>query len=678
MRPLACFAALSSFVAVLAAQTPASQPTAGTGPRSVELSAMDTKADPCVDFYQYACGAWMAHNPIPADQARWSRFDELAERNRAILRDILEQAAPGKANRSPVEQKVGDYYASCMDEQAINAKGKSALQPELDRIAAISDKSALVDEIAHLHSNGISALFVFDSTQDFKNSTQVIAEIDQGGLGLPDRDYYLKTDSKSTETRKQYLAHITKMFELLGSSAQQASSQAQAVMQMETELAKGSLDRVSRRDPVKVYHKVGEKELVTLTPSLGWPKYFREVNAPPVQSVNVTHLDFLKAVENLLASTDLDRWKTYLTWRLVHADAPMLSTPFVDENFHFYGQLLTGAKELRPRWKRCVDATDRQLGEALGQKYVERAFGPASKQSTLNMVKQLEAALGQDIQRLSWMTPATKQKATDKLHEITNKIGYPDKWRDYSSVRIVRGDALGNFMRADNFEFHRQTNKIGKPVDKGEWLMTPPTVNAYYDPQMNNINFPAGILQLPFYSASRDNAVNFGGIGIVIGHELTHGFDDEGRQFDGSGNLHDWWSPKDAAEFEKRAQCVVDEYSSFTAVDDLKLNGKLTLGENTADNGGARISLMAMRETPAAKSGKIDGFTPEQRFFLGFGQVWCENRSDEVARLLALTNPHSPGRYRVNGVLRNMPEFDQAFSCKAGQPMAPPNQCRVW
>jgi endothelin-converting enzyme/putative endopeptidase len=651
---------------------------AGAAP-GVEISAMDTAANPCVDFYQYACGTWMTRNPIPPDQSRWGRFDELAERNREILRDILEEASANDPGRSAVEQKIGDYYASCMDEKTINLKGTAPLQPELDRIAALASKAELADEIAHLHSTGVRAMFVFDSTQDYGDATQVIGEVDQGGLGLPDRDYYLKQDAKSVEIRRQYAAHVAKMFELLGFSPQAASAAAKVVLDLETAMAKGALDRVSRRDPHNVYHKMSRQELASITPSFAWPKYLQDIAAPPIQSLNVAVPDFFKAVESLLRSVSLEDWKTYLRWHLVHAYAPLLPEPFVKENFNFYGQTLTGAKELRPRWKRCVDFTDRQLGEALGQKYVEKTFGPQSKQRTLQMVNELERALGRDIQELTWMTPATKEKAIQKLHEITNKIGYPDKWRDYSSVQIIRGDALGNFERADHFEFQRQIAKIGKPVDKSEWFMTPPTVNAYYDPQMNNINFPAGILQPPFFNNQADDAVNFGGIGAVIGHELTHGFDDEGRQFDGEGNLRDWWTPADAKAFESRAQCFVDEYANFTAVDDVKLNGKLTLGENTADNGGVRIALMALTADLAGKSqGKIEGFTPEQRFFLGWAQIWCENRTDQIARLMALTNPHSPGRFRVNGVLSNMPEFQKAFSCRTGQPMVRSPQCRVW
>lgn len=644
-----------------------------------DLAAMDPSVQPCDNFYQYSCGTWLRKNPIPPDRSRWGRFDELEERNLAILRDILEKSSRNDPKRTAIEQKIGDYYASCMDELAIDRKGIGPLQPELNRIAGMASLSALPDEIARLHKLGVNALFNFGSGQDAKDSTQVIGQADQGGLGLPDRDYYFKDDVKSVATRKQYVEHVRKMFELLGQSAGQAAAHAEAVMKIETALAKGALDRVSRRDPVKVYHKMSIQELRALDPSFAWPKYFEDVSAPPTGTLNVAEPEFFKQMQTSLSSTTLDAWKTYLTWHLVHSQAPLLPSAFVNENFNFYGKILTGAKELRPRWKRCVSFADNELGDALGQKYVERTFGAEGKQRTLKMVRALEAALGQDIQNLSWMTPATRQKAIEKLHAIANKIGYPEKWRDYSTVKIVRGDALGNSERASAFEFHRQLAKIGKPVDRMEWQMTPPTVNAYYDAQMNDINFPAGILQPPFYDNRMDDAVNFGGIGAVIGHELTHGFDDEGRQFDLKGNLRDWWTERDAQEFEKRVGCIADEYSAFIAVDDVHVNGKLTLGENTADNGGLRIAYMALMNTLAGKtSAKIDGFTPAQRLFLGWGQIWCENDTPEISRLMAQTNPHSPGRYRVNGVLRNMPEFRQAFGCTLGQPMAPKDACRVW
>jgi putative endopeptidase len=648
-------------------------------PLRFDINALDKTADPCVDFYQFACGNWIKNNPIPPDQSRWGRFSELEERNREVLREILEEAAKPDPNRDPITRQIGDYFAACMDVKAIDAKGLAPLESELNRIRGLKDKQQLAEELAHLHRIGVSAAFEFSSGQDFKNSDSVIAQFDQGGLGLPDRDYYLKDDPKSVEIRKQYLAHVQKMFELAGEKPDQAKAHAESVMKLETALAKGSLDRVSRRDPEKVYHKMTEKELAALGARFQWAAYFRDSGAPAFQDINVAWPDFVKALNAEIENTSLEDWKQYLIWHLLHSEARILPTPFTEENFNFYGKTLTGAKEMRPRWKRCVDFTDQQLGEALGRKFVERTFGTEGKERTLKMVHALEQALGQDIQGLSWMTPATKQQALIKLKAITNKIGYPDKWRDYSSITIKRDDALGNDDRANVFEFQRQLNKIGKPVDRAEWEMTPPTVNAYYDPLMNNINFPAGILQPPFFDVKMDDAVNFGGIGMVIGHELTHGFDDEGRQFDAQGNLHDWWTPEDAKEFEQRTACIADEYSSFTVAPDVHINGRLTLGENTADNGGARVALMALLNTIGnLTSPKTDGFTPEQRFFLSFGQIWCSNTREEALRLQVQTDPHSPPRFRVNGVVQNMPEFQKAFSCKPGQPMAKANACRVW
>jgi endothelin-converting enzyme/putative endopeptidase len=645
-----------------------------------DITALDTDTSPCVDFYQFACGSWLKKNPIPSDRSRWGRFDLLEERNLAILRDILEKAAIKDPKRSAVEQKIGDYYASCMDEGAIEKEGIAPIKAQLDHIAALSDKNSLADQVARLHRIGGNVLFSFGSGQDFKNSNDVIAQADQGGLGLPDRDYYLKQDEDSIQTRKQYVDHVQKMFELLGDSTDRAAAKAQTVMDIESDLAKRSLDLVSRRDPAKIYHKMRREELAaSLNPSFEWTKYFTEVAVPSIENLNVAAPEFFKGMDSLINTSSLEDWKTYLTWHLVHSQAPFLPAKFVNENFNFYGKTLTGAQELRPRWKRCVSYVDGDLGEALGQKYVERTFGVEGKERTLAMVGALESALGKDIRQLDWMTPETKAKAIEKLRTIANKIGYPDKWRDYSMLIIVRGDAIGNSQRGTQFEFHRQLAKIGQPVDRTEWQMTPPTVNAYYESQLNNINFPAGILQPPFFDKSLDDAVNFGAIGAVIGHELTHGFDDEGRKFDPKGNLRDWWTAQDAAEFEKRADCLANEYSQFTVAGNVKLNGKLTLGENTADNGGLRIAYMALLDEIAGKSlPKIDEFTPEQRFFIGHAQSWCENATEEAARLHALTNPHSEPKYRVNGVVQNMPEFQKAFSCSLGQPMVRRSPCRVW
>ena len=640
---------------------------------------IDHSVDPCVDFYHYACGNWIKQNPIPPDQSRWGRFAELQEHNRDVLRQILEQDQQPDASRDPIARQIGDYYYACMDVQAIDALGLKAIQPDLDAIAALPDKQQLAAVIAHMHNVGAGALFNFGSGQDFKNSNMVIAQFDQGGLGLPDRDYYLKTDPKSVEIRAKYLAHVQRMFELAGEPAAQAKADAATVMTIETALAKGSMDRVEQRDPYKVYHKITVAELQALGPDFRWNEYFRDTNAPTFTSLNVSEPDFVKAMAAEIQSATLSDLKTYLRWHLIHSSAPFLPTPFVNENFSFYGKTLTGAAELQPRWKRCVEFTNAQLGEALGRKYVERAFPPAAKADTLKKVHELEAALGQDLQAVTWMSPATKQKAMVKLHAITDKIGYPDKWIDYSSVVVKRDDAIGNSNRAAAFEEHRELNKIGKPVDRAEWEMTPPTVNAYYDPTLNSINFPAGILQPPFYDIKMDDAINFGGIGMVIGHELTHGFDDEGSQFDAQGNLDNWWTADDRKRFDEREACFVQEYSSFQPESGLHLNGKLTLGENTADNGGARIALMALLAAIAGQAQPaIAGLSTEQQYFLSFGQVWCANERPEAVRLQVQTDPHSPPEFRVNGVVRNMPEFQKAFSCKAGQPMVSANACRVW
>jgi len=641
---------------------------------------LDKSADPCVDFYQYACGGWLAKNPIPPDQSTWGQANLLLEHNLAVLQNILEQSAVNKPSRVLLDQQIGDFYASCMDEQTINQLGTKPLASDMDRINAISNKAGILPVLVRLQLMGVNIFFNFSSGPDAKDSSVMIAQADQGGLSLPDRDYYLKEDAKSVELRKQYAAHVSKMFQLLGESADKADGDAQAVLKFETSLAKGALDRVSRRDPQQTYHKLTVHELVSLDPGIDWPKYFEGMGMPAFQSLNVGVPNFFRTLESTMVQTNLEDIKAYLRWHLLHDEVQFLSKPFVDEDFQFFRRTLTGAKELQPRWKRCVQAVDNDLGFALGRKYVEETFGPEGKARTLQMVKEIEKALEEDIGTLSWMTPATKKEALVKLHAVANKIGYPDKWIDYSTVKIVRGDAVGNDERATEFDFHRQLNKIGKPVDHGEWFMTPPTVNAYYDPTQNNINFPAGILQPPFWDKRLDDAVNYGGIGAVVGHELTHGFDDSGRQFDPQGNLRDWWTAEDAKEFKDRAQCFIDEYSSFIATGDVHLNGNLTLGENTADNGGLRLAFMALMDSlkgkPAAP--KIDGFTAEQRFFLGWGQSWCTNIRPEAARMRAQVDPHSPGKDRVNGVVSNMPEFQKAFACKVGQPMVRQPACRVW
>ncbi len=660
-------------------------PPAAAGP-GFSVANLDTTVDPCTDFYAYACGTWLKNNPIPSDRGTYSRFAELEERNLAILKGLVDKAMEPRPDRTPVERQVGDFYAACMDDKTVEARGLAPLKKDLDRIAAMKSKDELGAIVAALHQSALAAtdgaagpLFGFGSEQDFKQATAVIAGVDQGGLGLPDRDYYLKDDAESAETRAKYVEHVRKTFALLGETPERAETAAKRVMDLETELAKVSLDLVKRRDPEAIYHKMTRAEFEALAPSFKWSAYLKGVGAPAFQSINVAVPEFFKGIEAQLKSRPLDDWKDYLRWQTVSAWSPLLAAKFVDLNFDFYGRTLGGAKELRPRWKRCLDLIDESIGEALGQLYVQVAFGGQAKQRTLEMVGAIEKALASDIGTLPWMTEVTKKQALVKLQAITNKIGYPDKWRDYSSVKIARDDLVGNTARARAFELKRVLGKIGRPVDKGEWLMTPPTVNAYYNPLQNNINFPAGILQPPYFEPDMDDAVNFGGVGMVIGHELTHGFDDQGRQFDADGNLKDWWSEADGAEFDKRAACFVDEYSQFVAVGDVKLNGKLTLGENVADNGGLRIAYMGLQALLKARpAAPKDGFTAEQRFFLSNAQVWCANVSDEQARLRALTNPHALYKYRVNGVVVNMPEFREAFKCPAGSPMAPENVCRVW
>jgi putative endopeptidase len=646
------------------------------------IDNIDKALDPCADFYQYACGNWMKNNEIPADQSAWVSFVELDERNLVTLKDILEKASAGGPGRGAVEQKIGDFYGACMDEKAANEKGLSPLQPELDKIAAVKDKEALIDAVARVHLSGPNPLFNFYSSSDLHNADQVIAYIDQGGLSLPDRDYYLKDTPDKVEIRKRLVEFITETFTLAGQSPQQAGKSAQTVLRIETALAQASMDRTLRRDPKNRDHKMTRDAVLAMAPNFHLDRYFADVAAPNFSNLNVSNPEFFKQVDVVLATESLDSLKVYVSWHLLRGSAPWLSQPYVAASFKMR-QALTGQKEIQARWKRCVELTDDSLGEALGQKYVDLTFGADGKQRMLKMVDALEKSLDEDIQGLSWMSSETKQQANVKLQAIRNKIGYPDVWRDYSSLTVVEGDLLGNFRRANEFESKRDIAKIGKPLDRKEWSMTPPTVNAYYSSSMNDINFPAGILQPPFFDKKMDDAVNFGAIGLVIGHELTHGFDDQGRKFDPQGNLRDWWTADDGKEFEKRVSCVADEYSNFVVVDDMKLNGRLTLGENTADNGGARIAYNAMEELiaadPTGKEGqKIDGYTPEQRFFLGFARVWCEKRRPEYARMQVTTNPHSPGKYRVNGVVQNMPEFAKAWGCKAGQPMVAQNACHVW
>jgi len=665
----------ASLLSVASAQQPV--PASSKYEPALDVMSMDRSVDRCVDFFKYSCGGWMKTNPIPPDQSSWDTYSKMQDENRGRLRLILEAASAPDPKRNAATQKIGDYYSSCTDEKAIEAKGAEPLRPDLERIAKIASKPEIAGVAAAMIQENV--LFRFDSTQDFRDATQVIAEADQGGLGLPDRDYYVKDDPKSVDLRKAYLAHVQKMFELLGDHPDVAAAEAQTVMRIETALAKGSMTRVERREPKNLDHKMTSGELEKISPDFQWQVYFTKVGLPSLASLNVASPGFFKAMNEELGKESLADWKIYLRWHLVHADAPFLSAAFLNENFAFYGKTLRGQQELQPRWKRCTEYVDSDLGEALGQVYVEKYFGPDAKQQALKMVREIQTAMEQDINSLPWMSAATKQQALVKLHGMANKIGYPDKWRDYSKLEIVRGDELGNVERARRFEFNRDLAKIGKPLDRGEWGMTPPTVNAYYNPQMNDINFPAGVLQPPAFDPASDAAPNYGDTGGTIGHELTHGFDDEGRQFDAQGNLRDWWTEDDGKEFVKRASCISDQYSTYTIIDDIKINGKLTLGEDVADLGGLILAYMAWKEdTKGQNLQPLDGLTPDQRFFVGYGQSWCGETRDETKRLRATVDPHSPEKYRTNGVVSNMPEFQEAFHCKATSPMVNQNRCRVW
>ena len=648
---------------------------------SLDVPSMDRGADPCGDFYQFTCGGWIANNPIPPDQAAWSVYGKLEEDNVQYLWGVLEDAAKPRADRTAVQQKIGDYFAACMNTPAIETLGAKPLQPLLDEIHAIRSRKDLAAFLAKEHQRNYSSgwLFGFGADQDFGDATQVIAFAHAGGLSLPDRDYYTKSEKRSKEIRQKYLQHVTRMLQLIGESKEQAAKDAKTVMRIETGLGKASLTRVEQRDPYNLYHKMTRAELTMLTPSFDWNRYLADSGIPNVSTINVTEPKFFKAVETEIKDVPLADWKTYLRWHAVHARAPYLSNKFVSEDFDFYRKTLRGVTEMPPRWKQCVRYVDRDLGEALGQEFVRRTFTADTKQRTVDMTRRIETAMENEIKALDWMTDATKQRAMEKLHSIANKVGYPDRWRDYSTVDVKPGDFYGNATRATVFESIREIAKIGKPVDRGEWGMTPPTVNAYYNPQMNDINFPAGVLQPPLFDPKLDDAPNYGNTGSTIGHELTHGFDDEGRQFDANGNLKDWWTPEDAKAFEERVQCVRDQYAQYPIVDDIKINSKLTSGEDVADLGGTLLAYIAWQDAiQNQRLQPMDGFTPDQRFFIGFAQWACENQRPENLRANAITNPHSPGQYRINGIVSNMPEFKRAFKCGDKAPMVREKACKIW
>jgi putative endopeptidase len=647
-----------------------------------DLASLDKNTAACADFYQFANGGWLASNAIPAAYPSWGVANILNEKNRDVLHEILEAAAKNSsAAKGSSEQKVGDYFATCMDEAKVEADGIKPLQAEFDLIAKVSDQAGLQKEIAHLHSYGISVAFASGSTQDFKNSKEVTAEIFQSGLGLPDRDYYTKTDDRSKMIRDEYLKHVANMFALIGDDPDKSAAEAQTVMKLESTLAAASKTRVELRDPEKLYHRMPMAAVHDVAPNFDWPTYFQRIGLTQKADVNVATPDYIKVMDQQLTATPVADWQTYLRWHLVNNTASGLSAKFVDEDFHFKGTILSGAKENLPRWKRCVSGTDRVLGEALGEMYVQKAFPPAAKTRALEMVRNLEAALKSDITTLSWMGEATRKQAIVKLDAFLNKIGYPDKWRDYSTLAVDRGSYINNRLRAAQFGERRDLAKIGKPVDRAEWGMSPPTVNAYYNPQINEIVFPAGILQPPFFDPAAEDAFNYGGMGSVIGHEMTHGFDDQGRQFDSTGNLFPWWSESDLKAFTERAQCVIDQFNSFEVEKGLNENGKLVVGESIADLGGLVVAYAAFQKSQEGKPKVVvDGFTPEQRFFLGYARGWATNMRPEYARLLVNVDPHPLPKFRVNGPLSNMTQFAAAFQCKAGEPMVRPDKdrCVIW
>ena len=646
--------------------------------RGIDIKSIATSVQPCGDFYLYANGHWLEWNPIPPDRTSWGAGSELYEKNLALLHEILEDAAKNtSAPKGSITRKVGDFYRVGMDESKIEAEGAAPLNKEFARIAAIKDVQSLQDQIARLHRMNINAAFGFFPYQDFKDSTRIIINIFQGGLGLPDRDYYTNEDDKSKEIRKQYVEHVAKMFELLGDNPSLAAEHARTVMEMESRLAKSSMTQVEQRNPNAIYHKMTLAELNSLTPGYSWNRYFAGLGVLEPGDVNVAQPEFFKEAGKMLTTVSLEDWKTYLRWNLIAATAGKLSSPFVNESFRFNGTILGGAKELRVRWKRVLQATDQALGEALGQLYVERAFTPESKARAQALVANLKAALRDRLLALDWISEATRKQAIRKLDAIKVKIGYPDRWRDYSELALDGGSYVQNDLQADEFEFDRNLKKIGKPIDRTEWGMTPPTVDAYYNPNFNEIVFPAGILQPPFFDAHADDAVNYGGIGSIIGHELTHGFDDQGRQFDADGNLKNWWTAEDEKNYNARAALIEKQYSGYIAIDMLRINGKLTMGENIADLGGLKIAYLALQKSLEGKPRppKIDGFTPEQRFFLAFAQGWRRNMRPEAVRLQIATDPHSPARFRVLGPLSNMPEFVKALVVKASARLPGPRHC---
>ena len=648
--------------------------------KAFDTNRMDTSADACEDFYQFANGNWMKNTQIPASQARWGSFNILAENNNKTLKEILENAAKTKAKPGSSIQLIGDFFATCMDEEAIEKAGATALTPYFQQIDKIKDVKGLQRQIAQFHSLGVPALFGFGGGADLKNSSMTIANAGQGGLSLPTKDYYLKDDAKSVETRTKFSEHVANMFKLIGDSPDKASANAKSVIDLQTRLAKASMSPVELRNPEKAYNKKTLAQLAQMTPNFSWADYMTTRNVPKVQEVNIGQPDFFVEVNKMMTEVSLDQWKTYLRWMVITSNAGRLSKAFVDENFNFFGKYLNGTKEMLPRWRRCATATDNNLGEALGQEFVKVSFKPEAKQKMNEMIDNLFAAYRERINGLEWMSAETKQKALVKLTAIKRKIGYPDKLQGYAGLKIDRKSYLANFLRMNQFQITRNLQDINKPVDKTRWFMTPPTVNAGYSPLFNDITFPAGILQPPFFNASADDAINYGAIGGGIGHEITHGFDDQGSQFDADGNLKSWWTQEDRKKFEERANCVVEQFNGYEVQPGLFINGKLTLGENIGDLGGLIMAYNGFKKSMEGKPrpANIDGFTPEQRFFLGWAQVWAAKSTPEVQRVLVASDPHSDPLYRVNGPLANLPQFAEAWGCKVGQKMVRPKPCQIW